>query len=117
MENSSEQPLKPHRAIRREQRDLETTFRKNYKEEEEEEEDDRNGYGECVYFNPSLTTSRQPPTVTPEGESEGRTEGGRAQHVAETVLTVMVKDINDNAPVFPNATIYGQVQENGAASK
>nr|XP_045603724.1 putative neural-cadherin 2 isoform X2 [Procambarus clarkii]XP_045603725.1 putative neural-cadherin 2 isoform X2 [Procambarus clarkii] len=34
-------------------------------------------------------------------------------HVAETVVTVVVKDINDNAPVFPNATIYGEVQENG----
>ncbi|KAG7156226.1 Neural-cadherin-like 21 [Homarus americanus] len=34
-------------------------------------------------------------------------------HVAETVVTVVVKDINDNAPIFPNATIYGEVQENG----
>lgn len=34
-------------------------------------------------------------------------------HVAETVVTVIVKDINDNAPVFPNTTIYGEVQENG----
>ncbi|XP_063872545.1 uncharacterized protein LOC135106984 [Scylla paramamosain] len=115
LENPSDKPLKTRHAARREQRDLETTFRTNYKEEEEE--DDRNGYGECVYFTPSLTTSRQPPTVTPEGGSEGGgTGGGRAQHVAETVLTVMVKDINDNAPVFPNTTIYGQVQENGAAN-
>ncbi|XP_045138941.1 putative neural-cadherin 2 isoform X2 [Portunus trituberculatus] len=116
LENTSEQPVKPRRPARREQRDLETTFHTNYKEEEEEEEDDRNGYGECIYFTPSLTTSRQPPTVTPEGGSEGETGGGRAQHKAETVLTVMVKDINDNAPVFPNTTIYGQVQENGAAN-
>ncbi|KAK8754219.1 hypothetical protein OTU49_014948, partial [Cherax quadricarinatus] len=34
-------------------------------------------------------------------------------HVAETVVTVLVKDINDNAPVFPNTTMYGEVQENG----
>ncbi|XP_045131274.1 putative neural-cadherin 2 isoform X2 [Portunus trituberculatus] len=34
-------------------------------------------------------------------------------HVAETVVTVVVKDINDNAPVFPNATMFGEVQENG----
>ncbi|XP_071513325.1 putative neural-cadherin 2 [Panulirus ornatus] len=34
-------------------------------------------------------------------------------HVAETVVTVVVKDVNDNAPVFPNVTIYGEVQENG----
>lgn len=34
-------------------------------------------------------------------------------HVAETVVTVVVKDINDNAPVFPNTTMFGEVQENG----
>ncbi|ROT83111.1 putative neural-cadherin 2, partial [Penaeus vannamei] len=34
-------------------------------------------------------------------------------HVAETVVTVLVKDINDNAPVFPNATMFGKVRENG----
>ncbi|XP_069982972.1 putative neural-cadherin 2 isoform X4 [Penaeus vannamei] len=36
-------------------------------------------------------------------------------HFAETEVTVLVKDINDNAPVFPNATMYGAVQENGPA--
>ncbi|MPC09092.1 Neural-cadherin [Portunus trituberculatus] len=40
------------------------------------------------------------------GDGEGKV------HVAETVVTVVVKDINDNAPVFPNATMLGQVQEN-----
>ncbi|XP_042206047.1 putative neural-cadherin 2 [Homarus americanus] len=39
--------------------------------------------------------------------------GGSRVHVAETVVTVLVKDINDNPPVFPNATMYGEVQENG----
>ncbi|XP_037779315.1 putative neural-cadherin 2 [Penaeus monodon] len=34
-------------------------------------------------------------------------------HVVETLVTVVVKDINDNAPTFPNMTIYGEVQENG----
>ncbi|XP_063847144.1 neural-cadherin-like [Scylla paramamosain] len=34
-------------------------------------------------------------------------------HVVETVVDVVVKDVNDNAPVFPNATMYGEVQENG----
>ncbi|XP_068245433.1 putative neural-cadherin 2 [Palaemon carinicauda] len=34
-------------------------------------------------------------------------------HVAEAVVTVVVKDINDNAPTFPHATIFGEVQENG----
>ncbi|XP_042879004.1 neural-cadherin-like, partial [Penaeus japonicus] len=36
-------------------------------------------------------------------------------HFAETEVTVLVKDINDNAPVFPNATMFGAVQENGPA--
>nr|XP_027218828.1 putative neural-cadherin 2 [Penaeus vannamei] len=39
--------------------------------------------------------------------------GGRRVHVVESVLTVLVKDINDNPPVFPNATMFGEVQENG----
>ncbi|XP_066968094.1 putative neural-cadherin 2 [Macrobrachium rosenbergii] len=34
-------------------------------------------------------------------------------HVAETTVTLYVKDINDNPPVFPNATMFGEVQENG----
>ncbi|CAL4133360.1 unnamed protein product, partial [Meganyctiphanes norvegica] len=38
--------------------------------------------------------------------------GGRV-HVAETTVTIRVKDINDNAPIFPNVTMYGEVQENG----
>ncbi|KAK8405089.1 hypothetical protein O3P69_001579 [Scylla paramamosain] len=44
-------------------------------------------------------------------------DGGRERrvHVVETEVTVVVKDINDNAPVFPNATMIGHVQENGAA--
>lgn len=35
----------------------------------------------------------------------------------EIVLTVYVKDINDNSPVFPNETMYGDVQENGPVGK
>ncbi|XP_042875099.1 protocadherin-16-like [Penaeus japonicus] len=42
---------------------------------------------------------------------------GRVVHVVETVLTVHVKDINDNPPVFPNATLFGEVQENGPIGK
>ena len=38
-------------------------------------------------------------------------------HVAETVVSVVVKDVNDNAPVFPNTTMYGEVQENGPISE
>ncbi|XP_063879939.1 putative neural-cadherin 2 isoform X2 [Scylla paramamosain] len=41
-----------------------------------------------------------------------RTRGGRV-HLVETVVTLLVKDINDNPPVFPNTTMFGEVQENG----
>ncbi|CAL4063528.1 unnamed protein product, partial [Meganyctiphanes norvegica] len=34
-------------------------------------------------------------------------------HVTETIVTVIVKDVNDNEPVFANGTIYGEAQENG----
>ena len=37
----------------------------------------------------------------------------RSIHVEEAELTIVVKDINDNVPVFPNATMFGDVQENG----
>ena len=38
-------------------------------------------------------------------------------NVAETTVTIIVKDINDNAPVFPNETMFGEVQENGPIGK
>ncbi|KAK8404802.1 hypothetical protein O3P69_001423 [Scylla paramamosain] len=47
-------------------------------------------------------------------DSGGGDSGWRI-HVVETVVTVVVKDINDNAPVFPDTTMLGHVQENGAA--
>ena len=37
----------------------------------------------------------------------------RPIHVVETEVTVVVKDINDNQPTFPNSTMFGEVQENG----
>ncbi|KAK7080331.1 Cadherin, partial [Halocaridina rubra] len=43
----------------------------------------------------------------------GSIEEHERVHVVETVVTVIVKDINDNSPVFPNTTLYGEVQENG----
>ncbi|XP_042206188.1 uncharacterized protein LOC121855358 [Homarus americanus] len=49
-------------------------------------------------------------TLRGRGRSGGRV--GRV-HVVETVVTVFVKDINDNPPVFPNTTMFGEVQENG----
>ncbi|ROT61038.1 At-cadherin [Penaeus vannamei] len=50
-----------------------------------------------------------------EGDPE-ETEGGPV-HVVETVVTVFVKDINDNAPVFSNTTMFASVQENGAVGE
>ncbi|MPC33149.1 Neural-cadherin [Portunus trituberculatus] len=44
--------------------------------------------------------------------TRGRARGGRV-HLVETVVTLLVKDINDNPPVFPNTTMFGEVQENG----
>ncbi|XP_050715995.1 protocadherin-16-like [Eriocheir sinensis] len=41
--------------------------------------------------------------------------GGGRVHVVGTVVTVVVKDINDNAPVFLNDTVVGSVPENAAA--
>lgn len=61
--------------------------------------------------------------VRTELEWRRRIEGMAAEmrrdevHVAETVVSVVVKDVNDNAPVFPNTTMYGEVQENGPISE
>ncbi|XP_045132549.1 putative neural-cadherin 2 [Portunus trituberculatus] len=78
------------------------------------DDDDEVGYEECVYFTPpSFSISSEDSATTTEQPQEVL---GEVQHVVETVLTVLVKDINDNAPVFPNTTIYGKVEENGAAN-
>ncbi|XP_064116011.1 LOW QUALITY PROTEIN: putative neural-cadherin 2 [Macrobrachium nipponense] len=34
-------------------------------------------------------------------------------HEVEILVTIVVKDINDNAPIFPNVTMFGEVRENG----
>nr|XP_045604889.1 putative neural-cadherin 2 [Procambarus clarkii] len=47
------------------------------------------------------------------GRGRGRGRGGGRVHLVETVVTIMVKDINDNPPVFSNTTMFGEVQENG----
>ncbi|XP_050738703.1 putative neural-cadherin 2 isoform X2 [Eriocheir sinensis] len=44
----------------------------------------------------------------------GEEHWGRRVHVTETTVTVLVKDINDNAPVFPDLTMIGRVRENAA---
>lgn len=51
------------------------------------------------------------------GEEDLHGLGSSRVHVAETVVTLTLKDINDNAPEFPNATMFGQVQENGPIGK
>lgn len=58
-------------------------------------------------------------TLNGRGRGGHGREGGRRGrvHEAETTVTVIVKDINDNFPVFPNATMYAEVQENGPVGK
>lgn len=43
--------------------------------------------------------------------------GRGEEHVVETLVTVTVKDINDNSPVFPNTTMFGYVNENGPSGE
>ncbi|KAK4315376.1 hypothetical protein Pmani_013295 [Petrolisthes manimaculis] len=50
-------------------------------------------------------------------EDDAGTLGRRRVHVVETMVTVLVKDINDNSPYFPNTTMYGKVVENSPAGE
>lgn len=76
-----------------------------------------NGGEKCVYYTLSSSSSSHLSSSFPvAGQGWGRT-GARRQHVVETMLTVVVKDINDNAPLFSKTTVHGLVQENGPASK
>lgn len=81
-----------------------STFSVKKKEEEKEKEPERPEDGEKV------NDEKRWWQMVQEMVEEMRRE---QVHVAETVVTVVVKDINDNAPVFPNATMFGEVQENG----
>ena len=81
-----------------------STFTVTNKEEEKEKEPQRPEDGEKV------KDEKRWWQMVQEMVEEMRRE---QVHVAETVVTVLVKDINDNAPVFPNATMFGEVQENG----
>ncbi|KAK7013374.1 hypothetical protein SK128_020771, partial [Halocaridina rubra] len=48
------------------------------------------------------------------GEDSNQAAAARESfHEVEMMVTVVVKDINDNAPVFPNTTMFGEIIENG----
>ncbi|XP_047477091.1 putative neural-cadherin 2 [Penaeus chinensis] len=97
-------------------REKENSRRENHKREKAQDATDegRDGGGCQDYGVYSLATDGEEPKVLLGTTAGGRTSsGGGRVHVVETVVTVVVKDINDNAPVFPNSTMYGEVQENG----
>lgn len=92
--------------------------RETQKREEAQDalEEGRDGGGCQDYGVYSLATEAEEPEVFLGPTAGRRTSSGRGRvHVVETVVTVVVKDINDNAPVFPNTTVYGEMQENGEA--
>lgn len=94
--------------------------KENHKREKAQDDMDegRDGGGCQDYGVYSLATDAEEPKVLLGTTAGGRTSGGGGRvHVVETVVTVVVKDINDNAPVFPNSTMYGEVQENGPIRK
>ncbi|XP_068208342.1 cadherin-related hmr-1-like [Palaemon carinicauda] len=50
-----------------------------------------------------------------EHVSQNIYQGDIRVHSAEMTVTIIVKDINDNPPVFSNVTMFGEIQENGPA--
>lgn len=105
---------------KRNSRNGDSSRRPRGKNEEKEEHEDNEEYDE------EKEEEEWAKACGVEGEEEGegpagrRLGGGSLQslgssrvHVAETVVTLRLQDVNDNPPVFPNATMYGQVQENG----
>ncbi|XP_068222054.1 neural-cadherin-like [Palaemon carinicauda] len=51
--------------------------------------------------------------ISSSSADDARKDINNPVHEVEIMVTVVVKDINDNAPVFPNVTMFGEVQENG----
>ncbi|XP_068222055.1 uncharacterized protein [Palaemon carinicauda] len=51
--------------------------------------------------------------ISSSSADDARKDENHPVHEVEIMVTVVVKDINDNAPVFPNVTMFGEVQENG----
>ncbi|XP_064095252.1 LOW QUALITY PROTEIN: putative neural-cadherin 2 [Macrobrachium nipponense] len=78
-------------------------------EDEEEEEEEEDLFPETSKARDALPDLAD--VIAGIGDAGGG--GGGRVHVVETVVTVVVKDVNDNPPVFPNSTIFGEVQENG----
>ncbi|XP_068228176.1 neural-cadherin-like [Palaemon carinicauda] len=68
---------------------------------------------EYPYNSKNVTVDPSDPWANTDLSAYG--SGGRIGrvHLAEAIVTIVVKDINDNPPVFPNATMFGEVQENG----
>ncbi|XP_066961725.1 neural-cadherin-like [Macrobrachium rosenbergii] len=71
--------------------------------------DESDGYSQKDDTCPGLNTSLT------QGVGENVNQDKSSVHSAETTVTIIVKDINDNPPVFPNATMFGEIQENGPA--
>lgn len=78
--------------------------------------------GFCVSLDPQIQIDQREDFQGRNGDVENKTLTSFLSRIisktnkrfdAETILTILVKDINDNAPVFPNTTMYGSVQENG----
>ncbi|KAK8405865.1 hypothetical protein O3P69_001973 [Scylla paramamosain] len=86
-------------------------------EDEEEEEDEEDEEDEEAAWEKACGGEGEGHEAGPAGRRLGGGSlhglGSSRVHVAETVVTLRLQDVNDNSPVFPNATMFGQVQENG----
>lgn len=75
--------------------------------------------GNCIKFdprNPQLDTDFEAQLNHLTSETILTRATGQV-HESEVRVKIIVKDVNDNAPVFVNSTIYGEVQENGPIGK
>ncbi|XP_066955765.1 LOW QUALITY PROTEIN: putative neural-cadherin 2 [Macrobrachium rosenbergii] len=100
--------------------------RRRMKREEDEEQNSAEAHyelgsfgldGGCEEEHPfnSKNASYDPSDPWANTDLSAYGSGGRIGrvHLAEAIVTLFVKDVNDNPPVFPNATMFGEVQENG----
>ena len=87
------------------------------KDKDEDEEEDEEDEDEVKAWEKACGSEGEGEGDGPAGRRLGggslHSLGSSRVHVAETVVTLRLKDVNDNSPVFPNATMFGQVQENG----